>query len=117
MTFLYDYPPSQAALARIRPGPIPVAERFELYLEGIELANGFCELTDAVEQRARFQADLETRQRRGQSAPPLDERLLAALTSGMPECAGVALGLDRLLMIAGGVDQIDAVLTFPLERA
>ena len=117
MTFLYDYPPSQAALARIRPGPIPVAERFELYLEGIELANGFCELTDTVEQRARFQADLETRQRRGQSAPPLDERLLAALTSGMPECAGVALGLDRLLMIAGGVDQIDAVLTFPLERA
>ncbi len=117
MTFLHDYPPSQAALARIRPGPIPVAERFELYIEGVELANGFHELTDVVEQRARFQADLAARQRRGQPEPPLDERFLAALAAGMPECAGVALGLDRLLMIATGVDHIDAVLAFPVERA
>ncbi|MBK5965007.1 EF-P lysine aminoacylase GenX [Thiocystis minor] len=117
MTFLVDYPPSQAALARIRPGPIPVAERFELYLEGVELANGFQELTDAVEQRARFQADLAQRRRRGQSEPPLDERLLAALAAGMPECSGVALGLDRLLMMATGVDRIDGVLAFPVERA
>jgi lysyl-tRNA synthetase class 2 len=117
MTFLVDYPPSQAALARIRPGTIPVAERFELYLEGVELANGFQELTDAAEQRARFQADLAQRRRRGQPEPPLDERLLAALAAGMPECSGVALGLDRLLMMATGIDRIDGVLAFPVERA
>ena len=117
MTFLVDYPPSQAALARIRPGPIPVAERFELYIEGVELANGFGELTDPVEQRARFEADLATRRQRGQREPPLDERLLAALAAGMPECAGVALGIDRLLMMATGVGHIDAVLAFPVERA
>lgn len=117
MTFLYDYPPSQAALARIRQGAFPVAERFELYLEGVELANGFSELTNAVEQRARFDADLQTRQQRGQTEPPRDERLLAALTSGLPDCAGVALGLDRLLMIALGIDRIDDVLAFASARA
>ncbi|AFL72293.1 EF-P lysine aminoacylase EpmA [Thiocystis violascens] len=117
MTFLVDYPPSQAALARIRPGSLPVAERFELYIEGVELANGFGELTDPVEQRARFQADLATRRQRGQREPPLDERFLAALTAGMPECAGVALGIDRLLMMATGAGHIDAVLAFPVERA
>ncbi|MBN2887428.1 MAG: EF-P lysine aminoacylase GenX [Chromatiaceae bacterium] len=117
LTFIHEYPPSQAALARVRPGDPPVAERFELYLEGVELANGFCELIDAEEQRARFLADLAIRESRGQHCPPLDERLLAALEAGLPECAGVALGLDRLLMQATGARHIDEVLAFPVERA
>jgi lysyl-tRNA synthetase class 2 len=117
MTFVCDYPPSQAALARIREGAEPVAERFELYLEGMELANGFRELTDAREQRRRFMADLAAREARGLEAPPLDERFLAALEAGMPDTAGVALGLDRLLMIATGSRHIDQVLSFPIERA
>ncbi len=117
MTFLHDYPPSQAALARVRQGDWPVAQRFELYIEGVEIANGFAELVDAGEQRRRFLSDLETRRGRGLPEPPLDERFLDALAAGMPECAGVALGLDRLLMIATGTDHIDAVLTFPIERA
>lgn len=117
LTFIHDYPPSQAALAQVRADDPPVAERFELYLEGVELANGFRELIDAHEQRARFLADLATRESRGQHCPPLDERLLAALESGLPESAGVALGLDRLLMIATGARHIDEVLAFPVERA
>ena len=118
LTFLCDYPPSQAALARVRTsGAVPVAERFELYIDGIELANGFGELVDAQEQRARFLADLAIRRERGQPEPPIDESLLDALEHGMPECAGVALGLDRLLMIATEADHIDAVLSFAVERA
>ncbi|NEX22866.1 EF-P lysine aminoacylase GenX [Thiorhodococcus mannitoliphagus] len=117
MTFIYDYPPTQAALARIRGGERPVAERFELYVQGVELANGFHELGDPLEQRQRFQADLERRGELGAAQPPLDERFLAALASGLPDCAGVALGIDRLLMIATGADHIDAVLAFPVERA
>lgn len=117
MTFLYDYPPSQAALARIRPGAHPAAERFELYLGGVELANGFHELTDAREQGRRFDADLAARRRQGLPTPPRDERLLAALDAGLPDCAGVALGLDRLLMAGCGAAHIDAVLAFPVERA
>jgi lysyl-tRNA synthetase class 2 len=117
MTFVHDYPASQAALARIRPGPQPVAERFELYLEGLELANGFHELTDAGEQRRRFERDLATRRAMGLRAPPVDERFLAALEAGMPEAAGVALGLDRLLMVVTGAGHIDEVLAFPIERA
>jgi lysyl-tRNA synthetase class 2 len=117
MTFLYDYPPSQAALARVRATPYPAAERFELYLEGVELANGFRELTDAPEQRRRFEADLLARRRHGQRPVPLDAMLLAALEAGMPDSAGVALGLDRLLMGLLGVADIDGVLAFPAERA
>ena len=117
LTFLRDYPPSQAALARLRPGPEPVAERFELYLEGVELANGFAELTDATEQRQRFEQDQASRRERGLSVPPLDEAFLAALAAGMPEAAGVALGLDRLLMAITGASHIDQVLAFPIERA
>jgi lysyl-tRNA synthetase class 2 len=117
LTVLHDYPPSQAALARVRPGPCPVAERFELYLDGVELANGFQELTDAPAQAQRFAADLETRRVRGQSTHPLDLAFLAALASGMPEGSGVALGLDRLLMALLGVGHIDAVIAFPVERA
>ncbi len=117
MTFVYDYPASQAALARVRPDDPPLAERFELYLGGMELANGFHELTDAGEQRARFAAETEERRVRGQEAVPMDVHLLAALEAGMPDCAGVALGLDRLLMWLTGAERIEQVLAFPFERA
>ena len=116
-SFLYDYPASQAALARIRPGDPPVAERFEVYVDGVELANGFHELTDAAEQRARFEADLADRRRSGLEEPPVDERLLAALAAGLPDCAGVALGVDRLVMIALGAADIAEVIAFPADRA
>jgi lysyl-tRNA synthetase class 2 len=117
LTFVYDYPASQAALARVRGGQEPVAERFELYLEAMELANGFNELTDAGEQRRRFEGDLRRREAQGLELPPMDEKLLAALSAGMPASAGVALGLDRLLMAATGRRHIDEVLAFPVERA
>ncbi len=117
LTFVYDYPASQAALARVRPGSPPVAERFELYFGAMELANGFHELVDAAEQRRRFEGELRERRRLGLGAVPVDERLLAALEAGLPPCAGVALGLDRLLMCLVGADHIDQVLAFPLERA
>ena len=112
--FIYDYPASQAALARIRGG---LAERFELYINGMELANGFHELTDADEQRRRFEAENQRRTQAGLSVMPLDEHLLAALAQGLPDCAGVALGLDRLLMLITGQVDIAAVLSFDSERA
>ena len=115
--FIYDYPASQAALARIRQGEPSVAERFELYLGGMELANGFHELTDAVEQRQRFEADLTTRDATGMPSVPVDERFLNALESGLPPCAGVALGIDRLVMLATGMESISDVLAFDDERA
>lgn len=121
LAFLIDYPPSQAALARIRAperaGEFEVAERFELYCRGVELANGFNELLDAREQALRFERDRLTRRRTGLPELPRDERLLAALEAGLPACAGVALGLDRLLMLAVGAKSLDAVLAFPIERA
>jgi len=117
LIFVHDYSPSRAALARIRRDAEPVAERFELYLGGMELANGFQELTDPGEQRRRFDADLRERSARGLDRLPLDEAFLAALEAGMPEAAGVALGLDRLLMIATGSTHIDQTLAFPVERA
>lgn len=117
LTFLYDYPASQAALARVRTGDPPVAERFELYLGGVELANGFHELGDASEQQRRFQADNERRRAAGLPPVLIDERLLAALAHGLPDCAGVALGFDRLVMIAGRLRSIDEVLAFPILRA
>jgi len=116
-SFIHDYPASQAALARIRPGDFPVAERFELYLDGIELANGFHELGDAVEQRRRFEADLAHRAAVGKPPRPVDERLLAALSHGLPDCAGVALGFDRLVMAALGLDSIDQAMPFAVDRA
>ena len=117
MTFLYDYPASQAALARIRLGEPPVAERFELYLEGMEMANGFHELTDAVEQKARFAQEFSARSQQGLVGVPMDQNLLDALEAGLPNCAGVALGIDRLLMFLTGVEQIDGVIAFPFARA
>lgn len=111
-TFICDFPASHAALARIRPGDPPVAERFELFLGGMELANGFHELADAAEQRQRFAADLDARSARGLGPVPVDERLLAALQHGLPDCAGVALGFDRLVMWLAGADDIREVLAF-----
>lgn len=117
MVLVYDYPASQAALARVRPGDPALAERFELYLDGIELANGFHELTDAGEQRRRFVEDLARRDALDLPRVPMDERLLAALEAGLPGCSGVALGVDRLLMLATGRRSIEEVLAFPIERA
>jgi len=117
MTFLHDYPASQAALARVRNDQPPVGERFELYLEGIELANGFHELGDATEQRRRFEQDLRRRHTQQLPTVPMDERLLVALGEGLPPCAGVALGFDRLVMLAAGAKSIDEVMAFPLARA
>ncbi|MCU0233438.1 MAG: hypothetical protein MUE90_05325 [Thermoanaerobaculales bacterium] len=116
-SFVVDYPASQAALARVRPGSPPLAERFEVFVEGLELANGYHELVDAAAQRRRFEADLEARRREGLPAVPIDERLLAALEHGLPACAGVALGLDRLLMLALGSRDIAEVVAFPIGRA
>jgi lysyl-tRNA synthetase class 2 len=117
LTFVYGYPASQAALARLDPHDRRVAHRFELYCEGLELANGFHELGAVDEQRERFQRDNAERARRGLPVAPLDERLLAALASGLPDCAGVALGFDRTLMLAVGASHIDQVLAFPTSRA
>lgn len=109
--FVYDYPISQASLARRKPGT-PFVERFELFHDGVELANGFSELTDAGEQRARFEQDNRLRAQRGLPRYEADEALLAALEAGLPDCAGAALGLDRLMMVLLGLDAIDEVLTF-----
>ena len=114
---VYDYPASQCALARVRNEDPPVAERFELYLGPLELANGYHELLDADEQRARFERDVAVRRDRGQPAPPLDEAMLAALAHGLPACAGVALGVDRLLMGLAGTPAIADVLAFDFGRA
>ncbi|HUN43631.1 MAG TPA: EF-P lysine aminoacylase EpmA [Acetobacteraceae bacterium] len=109
-TFLTHWPAAQAALARCDPADPRVAERFELFVCGIELANAFVELTDPAEQRARFIEDRERRHAIGGEDWPLDEDFLAALMYGLPPCAGIALGFDRLAMIAAGVDRIDQVL-------
>jgi len=118
-TFVYDFPASQAALARVRsiPGEPPVAERFELFIDGMELANGFHELTDASEQRRRFERDVALRRQCALPEVPIDERLLAALDAGLPDCAGVALGFDRLVMVAAGARDISQVIAFPVDRA
>jgi lysyl-tRNA synthetase class 2 len=117
LTFIYDYPAGQASLARLQPGDPPRAARFELYLNGIELANGFHELADVDEQRARFERQLHARLSRGLPIVPIDERLLSALVQGLPDCAGVALGVDRLVMLAAGARTIAEVMTFPIDRA
>ncbi len=116
ITVVHDWPATQAALARIRPGSPPLAERFELYLGNVELANGYHELTDADEQRARFVHDRAVRQARGAVLPPLDERLLLALPD-MPHCAGVAVGVDRLLMALAATPRIADVLAFDFAHA
>lgn len=119
--FLYDYPASQAALARVRPGVSaqdpPVAERFELYLRGIEVCNGYHELTDADELRQRLRRQSTVRQREGRRPLPRKSRLLDAMDHGLPPCAGVALGFDRLVMLAAGAHSLAEVTPFPFDRA
>ncbi len=115
--FIYDYPASQAMLARLRGGDPAVAERFELYVRGMELANGFHELCDAAEQRLRFESNLSTRRALGLTEVPMDGALLAALDAGMPACAGVALGIDRLVMLVTGSERLGQVMSFPIDRA
>ncbi len=117
LTFIYDYPASQAALARVRPDEPPVAERFELFIDSIELANGFHELQDVREQRVRFEADLAHRQTENLEPVILDERLLSALEAGLPACAGVALGLDRLLLVLTRRSLLEETLAFSYERS
>jgi lysyl-tRNA synthetase class 2 len=115
-TFLVEYPASMASLARLKPGDRSVAERFELYAEGRELANGFSELTDACEQRERLIDEQAQRRAAGRPVYPLDEKFLEAV-SRLPPCAGVALGLDRLLMTLLQVDRIEDVLLFPANQS
>lgn len=116
--FIIGYPESQAALARISEvDGVRKAHRFELYIDGLELCNGYWELTEAAEQRLRFDSDNLARRRAGRPQMPVDESLLAAMDEGIPECAGVALGLDRLLMLKLGLKDIAGVLAFPSERA
>ena len=110
--FLEDYPPDRAALARLKDSDPPVAERFELYWAGIELANGFTELTDPAEQRKRFEAVLADRHEAGLPSRPMPEAFLAAIEH-LPQCAGIALGLDRLVMLLAGADSVDRVVAFP----
>jgi lysyl-tRNA synthetase class 2 len=118
--FLYDFPLELKALARVRKGKgkePDVAERFEGFVRGLELANGYHELTDALEQRHRFLEDLEARRRLGRAEVPIDEKMIGALVHGLPSCAGVALGFDRLVMIAADASGIDSVIAFPDDRA
>lgn len=118
LTLIFDFPASQAALARcgLDHQGQTVARRFEAYVNGVELANGYWELCDASEQARRLEADLEKRQRMKLPQYPVDQHLLEALESGLPECAGVALGVDRLMMLSSGEKDIRALLAFPFER-
>lgn len=112
---LKDFPAARAALARLDPADPRIAQRWELYLGGMELANAYCELTDADEQRRRFEACARERARRGQTVYPLDEPFLKTLAAGMPDCAGIALGADRLMMILLETEDISDVTAFALE--
>ena len=119
ITYLVDWPASQAALARLRPGidGTPVAARVEAYVDGLELCNGFEELTDPAEQRERFARDTARRLAAGLPQPAMDERFLAALAHGLPPCSGVAVGFDRVVMLALGAQHLDAVIAFLHDRA
>ena len=117
ITIIHDFLPEQAALARIRPGDPPVAERFEVYLGQMELANGYQELTDGNEQLERFEREKKLRQARGEELAPIDLGLIEALQHGLPQCSGVALGVDRLLMSLLKLEHMDSVLAFSAERS
>lgn len=114
---LYDYPVGQAALARIREDDLPVAERFELFVSGIELANGYHELTDAAELRQRNTGNNALRRSDGNAPLPEQSRLLSAMDAGLPPSTGVALGFDRVVMLAAGAKNLHEVTAFPLDRA
>lgn len=115
--FLFDFPAEQAALARLRAGGPPTAERFELFVDGVELANGYQELTDAKELIRRIEADNVRRRERGLPQVPADQGLIRAMEHGLPECAGVALGFDRLVGLKAGIEDIRRVMAFPIDRA
>ena len=115
LTVLHHYPASQAALARLAPETPEVAERFEVFCGELELANGFVELADAAEQAARFERDQALRKAGGKALRPFDRQLIAALEAGLPACAGVAVGFDRLLMINEGTDDVSDVMSFPFS--
>ena len=117
--FVTQFPASQAALARVVPDAegTDVAQRFELFVRGMEIANGYLELTDAQEQSRRFAEDNVRRARVGLPVHPVDERLLAAMKSGLPDCAGVALGFDRLMMLALNTARIADVISFTADHA
>ena len=117
ITVVHDFLPAQAALAQIRPDDPPVAERFEVYLGQMELANGYQELTDGDEQLERFERERKLREARGQEAAPIDLALIEALRHGLPECSGVAMGVDRLLMSLLKLERMDAVLAFSSDRS
>jgi lysyl-tRNA synthetase class 2 len=114
LTVLYEYPAPESALARAKPGEPRVAERFELYACGVELANGFGELTDAVEQRARFEESMNEKQRRYGERYPIDDDFISAVAA-MPSASGVAMGFDRLVMLAAGASRVDQVVWTPAE--
>lgn len=116
-SFIYDFPVSQAALSRIRHEKPPVAERFEVYIQGLELANGFHELTDANEQKQRFVKDLQKREALNYPTVPIDHLFLEALHHGLPSCSGIALGIDRLVMLATKAKKLDEVISFSLVNA
>ena len=114
---LFEYPASQAAMSNVRPGPPPVAERFELFVRGIELANGYHELLDADELIRRNQLINQQRRDGGKYDLPEESRLLQAMQHGLPQCSGTALGFDRLVMLALGAGSLDEVIAFPVDRA
>lgn len=114
--FIYDFPASQSALAQIRQDEPPIAERFEVYFKGIELANGFQELNSSDEQRQRFEDELQQRRKQQQSITVIDERFLQSLNQ-LPSCAGVAIGVDRLIMLSMNADTIKSVLSFDYDNA
>lgn len=113
----YDFPESQSALARIRESDPPVAERFELFINGMEIANGFHELCDASEQEKRFVQDNLKRKNSNKPEISIDQNFIEALKYGLPPCSGVAVGIDRLLMAMNGCNDICDVIAFPVDRA
>jgi len=116
-TFLFDFPPAQAAMAKVRQENPPVASRFELFVQGVEIANGYDELDDADEQAQRMALNADIRRQSDLPVPPTDQRLLDALGHGLPPSCGVALGFDRIVMLAAGLDDVRAAMPFPMERA
>ncbi|MDP2901781.1 MAG: EF-P lysine aminoacylase EpmA [Methylovulum sp.] len=117
LCMVYGYPACQSSLARLNEHNPKVAERVELFINGIELGNGFYELTDAIEQDRRFNGEISIRQQRQLPLSIKDNRLIAALSAGLPDCSGIAIGLDRLLMLLSGSAAINDVLAFPVDRA
>ena len=117
LCMVHGYPAIQASLARINPDNQTIADRFEVFVNGVEVGNGFFELTDAIEQEKRFDQENQSRQEKGLCIVKKDTQFLAALKSGLPECSGVALGLDRLLMVIERALSLNDVITFPFDRA